>query len=102
MLTVSHGDSVKVKDLPMLMAAEAPEIFGSTKFRYAHTGHLHQERLFEVPGVKVRIIPSLCPPNAWAVSNGYSCSMRGAQAFTWNLSRGPIAVTEHFIDTMAE
>lgn len=102
MLTITHGDCIKIKDLPMLMAAEAPEIFGSTKFRYAHTGHYHQEKLFEVPGVKVRIIPSLCPANAWAVANGYSSSVRGAQAFTWNLHKGPIAVTEHFIDIMAE
>lgn len=102
MLMFAHGDTVKPKDIPLLMATEEPGMFGSTKFREAHLGHTHQEKLTESNGVKVRVIPSLCPANAWAVSNGYSGNMRGAQAFTWNEQCGLIATTEHYIDLMAE
>jgi hypothetical protein len=94
----THGDKGKRSDLPMLMATEASEQFGKSKFREFHTGHLHAEITHEKNGVVVRILSALCPPDAWHSENGYVGNRRSSQAFQWDEKEGLIG-TVIYTDT---
>jgi hypothetical protein len=41
MLAWHHGHLLKTENLPLVFAAQYPEIWGSTKKRYCHSGHRH-------------------------------------------------------------
>lgn len=91
MLMFTHGDKAKREDYPLLMATEQPQMFGSTKWREAHTGHLHHTKVNEHHGVRVRILPALCPPDDWHAENGYVGNLRSAEAYVWNREEGLVA-----------
>ena len=95
MILYTHGDKGSHKNLPLLMATEQREMFGRTTFREAHVGHLHQTRLLETMGVRVRISPALCPPDAWHSENQFVGNLQGAEAFVWDRSEGLVA-TAHY------
>lgn len=92
MLMFTHGDKGKRENYPLLMATERPEMFGRTRFREAHTGHLHQVRLQEHNGVRVRISPALCPPDAWHSENQFVGQQRAAEAFVWHAEEGLVSM----------
>jgi hypothetical protein len=94
-LMFTHGDKGKRKNYPLLMATEAPEAWGKARYREIHTGDKHQERLEEQMGVRVRILPSLCPPDAWHAAEGYVNNIQSAQGFVWDPNEGLIA-TAHY------
>jgi hypothetical protein len=75
----------------LLMATERRKMWGETKYNEIHTGDLHQVRLEEEFGVRVRILPSLCPPDAWHAREGYVGNARSAEAYVWNKSEGLVA-----------
>lgn len=105
LIGLAHGDTTPLNKLPLLMATEAPELYAKTKRHEWHTGHLHHLKTnndVDNCGIRVRTLPSLCPPNAWAVGNGYSRSLRASQAFLWHRERGLLDVKEHSIDFDAE
>lgn len=91
MLMFTHGDKGKRTDYPLLMATERPEMFGSTKFREAHTGHTHMTKMDEQHGVRVRVLPALCPPDDWHAENGFVGNLRNAEAYVWNKDEGLIS-----------
>ncbi|AWY09472.1 DNA methylase [Ruegeria phage vB_RpoS-V16] len=41
MLAATHGHEAKINQMPGIMAADRPEMWGRTKFRYAHGFHIH-------------------------------------------------------------
>ena len=88
MLMFTHGDKGKRQDYPLLMATEKPEMFGSTRFRECHTGHTHMTKMDEQHGVRVRVLPALCPPDDWHAENGFVGNLRSAEAYVWNLDEG--------------
>jgi len=90
MLMFTHGDTGQRMDMPAVMASEQPKMWGETLFRECHTGHLHQTRTEEKHGVRVRILPSLSPPDAWHASNAYVGCLRSAEGYIWNKSEGLI------------
>jgi hypothetical protein len=90
MLMFCHGDREKRMDMPLVMASEQPKMWGETLFRECHTGHLHQTRTEELHGVRVRILPSLSPPDAWHATNAYVGCLRSAEGYIWNKSEGLI------------
>lgn len=91
LLCLTHGDKGKREDYPLLIATERSKDFGETKFREIHTGHIHQTKLQEWHGVRVRILPSLSPPDAWHAENGFTGQQRNAEAYVWNDVEGLIA-----------
>lgn len=101
MLMFTHGDKGKRSKYPLLMATEQPEMFGSTKFREAHTGHTHETKLDEQYGVRVRVLPALCPPDAWHAEMGFVGNLRAAEGFVWNREEGLIAQVFHNEDAIA-
>jgi hypothetical protein len=86
----THGDKGKLAGLPLLMATEARELFGVTKFHEWHTGHTHQTFTQEKNGIRVRILSALCPPDAWHAENGYVGNLRSSEAFVWDKIEGLI------------
>lgn len=86
----THGDKVnaKQKELPLLMTTEAREQFGATKFHEWHTGHIHTTRTEEFHGIRVRILPALCPPDKWHAEMGFVGNLRSSEAFHWDKEAG--------------
>jgi hypothetical protein len=95
MLMFTHGNRGKLADYPLLMATEQPKMFGETVHREAHTGDKHQLRVQEHRGVKVRISPALCAPDAWHSENHFVGMARSAEAFVWHREEGLIG-TAHY------
>ncbi len=91
MLLWTHGDKGKRQDLPLLMATEQPKMFGETKWREAHTGHIHQTQTQEWHGVRVRVLPSLSATDSWHNANMFTGQLRNGEAYIWNVSKGLIA-----------
>jgi hypothetical protein len=92
MLLLTHGDKGKRTDYPLLMATERPTMFGATLHREAHTGHLHQTRVQEHHGVKVRISPALCSADAWHAEHAFVGNARAAEAFVWHAEEGLVSL----------
>lgn len=101
MLMITHGDKGKRSDYPLLMATERPQMFGETVHRECHTGHLHTLRVQEHHGVRVRISPALCPPDAWHAEQGYVGNARSAQAFVWHETEGLVSLATYTVPTVA-
>jgi hypothetical protein len=94
-LMFTHGHLGKPADWPLLFATEQPEMFAKATFREIHTGHLHTTRLTEKMGVRVRISPALCGPDAWHADNQFVGNLRGAEAYVWHPRAGLLSVA-HF------
>ena len=88
MLMFTHGNCGRLNDYPLVMAVEQPVMFGATEYREAHTGDKHQLKVQELHGVRVRISPALCPPDAWHAANNFVGNVRSAEAFVWNKEEG--------------
>lgn len=90
----THGNEEKHADLPLIMAQECPEEWSKTIHREFHTGHLHKmkETRFTAGdsfnGVRVRVLPSLCSPDAWHYMKGYVHEKRACEAYLWSRERG--------------
>lgn len=94
LLMSTHGNRGKLTDLPLLMAREAGQWWGETKFREAHSGHKHKKFVDELHGVRVRILSALCPADAWHADSTFVGNLRSAEAFVWNKDEGIIATAE--------
>ena len=88
MLMFCHGHKGKRNDYPLQMATERAEMFGRTKWRETHCGHTHQTKLDEQHGVRVRVLPAICPPDDWHSENGYTGNLRCAEGFVWDKQEG--------------
>lgn len=89
MIGYTHGDTVKLDKLPMLMAVEEPQMWADTQYREIHTGHVHKAKQIsfvgtdEVNGVRVRVCPSLSGTDAWHAQQGFVHGWKAAEAFLW-------------------
>jgi calcineurin-like phosphoesterase family protein len=96
----THGNNERHQNLPLLMASEKPQEWAKSKHREWHLGHWHIKRhkMFlpaeDQQGVLVRIVPSLCPSDAWHSSMGYGGKL-AAEAYYWDPSAGCVATFTH-------
>lgn len=96
----THGDNEPVANLPIIMATEQREAWACTAHHEWHVGHLHarQKKCFQAVadqhGVIVRVIPSLCPSDAWHKAKGYQ-GARAAEGFYFDPSAGCVAEFSH-------
>jgi hypothetical protein len=67
----THGDTVKHGQLGGIMAADCPEDWGQTKFRYFYTGHVHSKAVTELPGLVCESFRTLAAQDAYASGHGY-------------------------------
>jgi hypothetical protein len=92
----THGHQEKHHDLPLLLALDTPEGWAASRHREFHLGHFHSRKLkmfvpsFDRGGVLVRILPSLCPPDAWHAAMGYR-SRLSAEALYFDPEEGCVA-----------
>jgi predicted phosphodiesterase len=89
-LMFTHGHKGKRTDYPLLMAAEQPQMWGTTKFREVHTGHTHMTKTDEQHGVRVRVLPALCAPDDWLAENAFVGNLRNAEGYVWSPNEGLI------------
>ena len=86
----THGDAERPKDLPMLLAHQAPESWATSIIREWHHGHFHHEKDLDLQGVRLRYFSSLAPPSAWESKKGYVTSIRAGQAIQYDPTHGPV------------
>jgi hypothetical protein len=67
----THGNGIQLKELPLTMATEKSQDWGSTKYRYFYTGHIHHDKVIDASGCRVESFRAICPKDAYANSKGY-------------------------------
>ncbi len=71
MFGVHHGHTCKPGQLPGVMAADQPIMWGDTVHRYWYTGHIHHETKKEFPGVVQESFRTVAGRDAYASWGGY-------------------------------
>ena len=96
----THGNCEKHANLPLIMATEQPKMWADSKFREFHVGHYHQLKttsflpVQEFNSIRVRILSSLTPPDAWHKKMGYE-GLKSANAFLWDEQEGLVGTVNH-------
>lgn len=67
----THGENIKMDQLPLIMAVEQPQHFAETSERIWLTGHVHHLQTKEFPGVSVRSLRGLADTDKWHFDNGF-------------------------------
>ncbi len=91
-LAATHGHKARAAHLPAIMAARRPTVWGASKFRYAHTFHLHRgEKLSgEAGGAKTEVHAVYIPNDAWSYGEGF-INIRQMQSIIYSPTEGEIA-----------
>lgn len=87
LIGVTHGDKIKLADLPSIMATDRPEQWGAAKHRYWWTGHIHHTKHQEFRGCTVEAFNTLAASDAWHHASGYR-SMRQMQRIDIDKNHG--------------
>lgn len=90
MLAFHHGHLTKKEALPLLFATAFPKVWGDTKWRYCHTGHMHHKDEKEHAGMTVFQHTTLAARDAYSSRNGYLAT-RSATAVTYHDQYGEVA-----------
>lgn len=94
LLAYTHGRDEKIRDLPLIMAAEQPVMWSETKYRHWRCGHFHKKAQYQFTagdtfnGVKVDILPSLSGTDHWHYTKGFVRNGRTAEAYLWGREHG--------------
>lgn len=86
-LGLAHGDGAKLKNLPLIMAAECP-FWSECPHREILTGHFHHERVLESAGITARILPSLSGTDWFHYHQGYVKTKRAALGLLYDYEHG--------------
>lgn len=95
-----HGHKRKPADIDTVFAAKFREVFGRTKYAYAHLGHLHHVDVKETNLMLVEQHRTLAAPDAYAARGGW-LSGRDAQVITYSRRYGEVGrlrVSPHMLD----
>jgi len=92
MLAFHHGHLSKNDQLPILFAAQFPQVWGGTTKRYCHTGHRHHTEEKEHSGMTVIQHPTLAARDAYAARGGWIAD-RSLTAITYHSEFGQVART---------
>jgi len=97
LIGLTHGKDEKIKELPLIMAQEKPDLWGNSKYREWHLGDKHHKKEIwtmgteDNMGVVIRLMRSLSSTDEWHYKKGYIGNIRSAEAFIWDKERGVIA-----------
>lgn len=83
MLAFTHGDTVKPRNLPLTLAARFPVVWGATRSRFCHVGHVHHATVTEHAGIVVETHNAPIPADAWHHNAGYA-ARRKMTAITYD------------------
>lgn len=91
MLGATHGHTVKLQDMAMIMAHRRAEDWGATKFRYIHGFHIHHQSKFQTEGqgVIMESHQAPIPQDAWHFGAGF-LSGRSVQTIQYHEEFGEI------------
>lgn len=84
-----HGHKRNLSNVDHVFASKFREVFGRTKFSYAHLGHLHQYAAKESNLMILEQHPTLAPEDAYAAKGGWS-HIRNAKVITYHREFGEI------------
>lgn len=92
MLGATHGHTVKLAQMPSIMAHRRAEDWGATKFRYVHGFHLHHKAKVatEGDGCVCETHQAPIPQDAWHYGAGF-LSGRSLQSITYHRDYGEIS-----------
>lgn len=90
LIASTHGDGAKLADLPLIMAADAPEDWAAATWRVWHCGHFHHDQLKDHPGCTVETHRTLAANDAWHRHQGYR-SGRDMKAIIYHRDHGEIS-----------
>jgi hypothetical protein len=85
-----HGHKRKVSNVSEVFAAQFREMFGRTKYAYAHLGHLHHIDVKENNLMIVEQHRTLAAPDAYAARAGF-LSGRDAKCITYHAEHGEVS-----------
>lgn len=85
-----HGHRRKVSNVSEVFAAQFRELFGRTKYAYAHLGHLHSVDVKENNLMIVEQHRTLAAADAYAARGGW-LSGRDAQVITYHAEYGEVS-----------
>ena len=85
-----HGHKRKVTNVSEVFAAQFREMFGRTKYAYAHMGHLHSIDVKENNLMIVEQHRTLAAPDAYAARGGW-LSGRDAKVITYDSRYGEVS-----------
>lgn len=73
MIGATHGHTVALKEMPMIMANRRPEDWGATRHRYVHGFHIHHKTqyAFEGDGCFMESHQAPIPSDSWHYGKGY-------------------------------
>jgi len=100
MICMTHGDKVKLPDMPQVMASIQPTMWGDTTYRVAWTGHVHHSQRVigkENRGAIAESFGVLPPSDAYSASLGYH-SQREMHCITFKKSGGVLCRTTYNAD----
>lgn len=89
LLGITHGDTTRGADLPLIMAGDMASDWAETLHRLWYTGHVHHDTVKDYRGATVETVRTLVPADKWHVGQGYR-SMRDIKADTWHTQYGRI------------
>jgi hypothetical protein len=84
-----HGHKRKPEQVDAVLVAKFREVYGRTKFHYAHTGHMHHKFAKETTLMVVEQHRTLAAPDAHASRGGWM-SGRDASVITYHKARGEV------------
>jgi hypothetical protein len=84
-----HGHKKKLEQLETVFVAKFREIYGRTKYSYAHTGHLHHNVMLERNTMQLEQHRTLASPDSHASRGGW-ISGRDAKVITYHADRGDV------------
>jgi len=91
MLAATHGHEAKPTQMPGIMAARWPKMWGETEHRFAHTFHIHHASKFlsTEGGVIVETHETPVPQDAYHWGKGY-LSGRSLQSIVYDKNAGEV------------
>lgn len=89
MLAATHGHTIKLSQLPQIMATRRAQDWGATRYRYGHGFHVHHKEKIGIEGggVYCESHQTPIPPDGFAYGGGY-LSNRSVQVITYHQDRG--------------
>lgn len=95
LIGTSHGDGGKLDGLPLMMAHEAKESWGTTNHKYIYLHHFHHKVSKDYGGVCVEALRSPSGTDSWHHRNQYQHAPKAIEGFIHHPTFGQIARLTH-------
>jgi hypothetical protein len=89
MLGFHHGHKRGPKQLDQVLVSMFPEMYGATKYRYIHSGHLHHDWVVESALARMEQHRTLAAKDDYAARSGYLAG-RDAKVITYHNEFGEV------------